>query len=97
MVKGCTPDQRRGFALQSNGGYQLNDHIPVVMNADFGAKLSSRKKTNWIDKNHIRMAILNKDDERRQALKTAMDRYIEEYIAQDKNWQLTNAAKDGMT
>ena len=44
MIKGCMPDKRKGFDIQTHGGYQLDDHIPIVINANFGAKLCIRKK-----------------------------------------------------
>jgi hypothetical protein len=63
------------------------------MNVDFGAKLCSRKKANWIDKNWIRASILNNEDERRQTVKTQMEDYFEENIAKDKNYHITNAGE----
>jgi hypothetical protein len=99
MIKGCMTDKRQGFALQTNGGYQLNDHIPIVMNANFGAKLCARKKKNWIDKNDMRNAMINKDDERRLNVRRRMEEYFEMKNADDKNFHLTNAGErwDGLS
>jgi exonuclease III len=44
IVKGCATDKRGGFNLQTSRCYRLYDHIPIIMNASFGAKLCSRKK-----------------------------------------------------
>jgi hypothetical protein len=99
MIKGCMPDKRKGFELQTNGGYQLNDHIPIVINANFGAKLCSRKKKNWIDKNDMRKAMINKDDEKRLTVRIRMEEYLEEKNVDDKNFHLTNAGErwDGLS
>jgi hypothetical protein len=93
MITGCMTDKRRGFALQSNGGYQLNDHIPIVMNANFGAKLCSRKKKNWIDKNDMRHAMINKKDEKILDVQRQMEEYAVKKNAEDKNYHLTNVGE----
>ena len=71
----------------------MNDHIPIVMNANFGAKLCSRKKKNWIDKNDMRHAMINKDDEKRLDVQRQMEEYDVKKNAEDKNYHLTNVGE----
>jgi hypothetical protein len=69
------------------------------MNANFGAKLCAGKKKNWIDKNDMRNAMINKDDEKRLTIRRRMEEYLEMKNADDKNFHLTNAGErwDGLS
>jgi hypothetical protein len=67
-----------GWEIQGNAGFKLNDHIPIRMLMNFGAKRASKPASNFICKEVMRKAMQDPNDSHRKQLLRAVEEEYEQ-------------------
>ncbi len=62
-----------GWEIQGNTGFKLNDHIPIRMLMNFGAKRACKAESKYICKEVMRKAMQNQNDSHRKQLLRAVE------------------------